>query len=79
MRQSTQIGTGTFCASATLSLSAKDGDRLDEEKARLDNVDKAEKGETNAAAPAAAAAPEKTPEKKAETVKGGNLVDKISH
>ena len=67
--------------SHSLPLSAKDGDRLDEEKARLDNVDKAEKGETNAAAPAvAAAAPEKTPEKKAETVKGGgDFVDKRSH
>ena len=34
---------------SSLPLSAKDGERLDEEKARLDNVDKAEKGENNSA------------------------------
>ena len=70
-------------ASRSLPLSAKDGDRLDEEKARLDNVDKAEKGENNTAATEAgtvtatsaanAAQPnenKKTPEKgKAEVVK----------
>ena len=40
----------------SLPLSAKDGERLDEEKARLDNVDKAEKGENNTAATSATAA-----------------------
>ena len=62
----------TFCTTYPLPLSAKDGDRLDEEKARLDNVDKTEKGENNTAAtsaPATTQPPEKTPEKKAEPVK----------
>ena len=63
---------------SSLPLSAKDGDRLDEEKARLDNVDKTEKGENNAATTVTPAAttggppektPQKTPEKKAEVVK----------
>ena len=73
------MGPARFChiriSSSALPLSAKDGERLDEEKARLDNV---EKGENNTAATAtsataanatSAAATEKTPEKKAETVK----------
>ena len=65
-------------STSSLPLSAKDGDRLDEEKARLDNVDKTEKGENNAATTVTPAAttggppektPQKTPEKKAEVVK----------